>query len=64
MINIFDFTYPANFIKKLQEDGVMVYTTGGKFKTTPNVTNDESVFMYVADNNEELVSIVMGGGKK
>lgn len=64
MINVFDFSSPSNFIKKLQEEGVMVYATGGKFKTTPTVTHDESVFMYIADNNEELVSIVMGGGKK
>lgn len=64
MVKIFDFSSPENFIEALKRDGVMVYTSGGKFKSSPSVTSDESVFMYVADNNDELVSIILSSASK
>lgn len=64
MVKIFDFSSPENFIEALKRDGVMVYTSGGEFKSSPSVTSDESVFMYVADNNDELVSIILSSASK
>lgn len=64
MVKNFDFSSPENFIEALKRDGVMVYTSGGKFKSSPSVTSDESVFMYVADNNDELVSIILSSASK
>lgn len=64
MVREFDFSTPNNFIKGLQQNGVMVFTAGGEFKTSPNVSTDESVYMYIKGNEAELVSIVKGGFTK